>query len=306
MYKHSQRGQILIILLLVLVVALAIVLSLVSRSVTDVRTAVNTEQANKAYFAAESGVEQALKQLKDNSAFVSSGSTISLPNQAFSNTTVNQVGGSTTPFTFPNGIAADSPVQINFLKDYNCLNNPNVVSSCRSSGSYFQDSNTINLFWGDDSYSGPNTAAEVSFIYESGGNYSVAKFAFDSQAAAHGNNFSAPGGVGGYPNCDGLNTQLGTKNFKDCTSISLNGALPANSTLYLARIRLLYNTQTQPLAIAPSGGSVTLPAQGSQITSTGTVPGGATRRLSVFRSFPALPGIFDYVLFNASSNSLSK
>lgn len=306
MRKIDQRGQILVIILLVLVVSLAIVLSLVSRSVTDVRTSVTTEQSNRAYFAAEAGVEEALKQLKGDPYYTSSDTSFDLPNQSKVTTVVTQLGG-TTPFAFPNPVGADNPAQVNFLKDYKCLSQVPVLTSCRNGGSYRADAQYIDIYWGDPSYSG-FTALEATFIYENGGTYSLAKKAYDPDSSRSSlNNFeNTEDAVPGNTTCStAITTQLGSKTYKNCKRIDLAGlGIPGNSALYIGRLRLMYNAQAEPVAVVPV--SASLPAQGSEIVSTGKVEGGATRKLKVFRSFPSLPGIFDYVLFNGSTQALSK
>jgi hypothetical protein len=55
-----QKGQILLISLLVLVVALTVGLSVVTRSITTVRTTSEEESSQRAFSAAEAGIEQAL------------------------------------------------------------------------------------------------------------------------------------------------------------------------------------------------------------------------------------------------------
>src|SRR3989304_631033 len=64
LHKNKEKGQILILFLLVLVVGLAIVLSVASRTITDIRTTTTSDESNRAYFAAEAGIEEALQQLE--------------------------------------------------------------------------------------------------------------------------------------------------------------------------------------------------------------------------------------------------
>src|SRR3989344_2066165 len=61
--KHweRQKGQVLLIVVLVMIVALTVGLSLISRSVTNLRTSTEEAESQKALAAAEAGVEQALK-----------------------------------------------------------------------------------------------------------------------------------------------------------------------------------------------------------------------------------------------------
>src|SRR4030042_5279467 len=61
---HNSKGQILVLFLLVLVIGLSIVLLVASRTITDIRTTTTSDESNRAYFAAEAGVEEALQQLE--------------------------------------------------------------------------------------------------------------------------------------------------------------------------------------------------------------------------------------------------
>ena len=68
--KTNQSGQVLVIFLLVLVIGLALVLSIASRTVTDIRQTTTSDESNRAYFAAESGIEDALKKIKGDPATI--------------------------------------------------------------------------------------------------------------------------------------------------------------------------------------------------------------------------------------------
>src|SRR5581483_11095277 len=59
--KEREHGQILLIVVLAMVVFLTVGLSVVSRSITNLRTSVDEENSQRAFSAAEAGVEQALK-----------------------------------------------------------------------------------------------------------------------------------------------------------------------------------------------------------------------------------------------------
>src|SRR3989338_3404772 len=59
----KRRGQILILVLLIVVVALAVGLSVASRNITNLRTSTQTEQSQRAFSAAEGGVEDVLSKL---------------------------------------------------------------------------------------------------------------------------------------------------------------------------------------------------------------------------------------------------
>jgi len=61
-----KSGQILILVLLIVVVALAVGLSAASRNIINLRTSTQTEQSQRAFTAAEGGVEKVLSKLSDN------------------------------------------------------------------------------------------------------------------------------------------------------------------------------------------------------------------------------------------------
>lgn len=59
----KKHGQVLILVLLVVVVALAVGLSVASRNLTNLRTTTQTEQSQKAFNAAEGGIEDTLAKI---------------------------------------------------------------------------------------------------------------------------------------------------------------------------------------------------------------------------------------------------
>src|SRR5882724_2093664 len=65
--KESQRGQVLLIIILVMTVALTVGLSVATRTVTNLRTTAEEENSQRAFSAAEAGVEQALQNNIANS-----------------------------------------------------------------------------------------------------------------------------------------------------------------------------------------------------------------------------------------------
>ena len=89
-HKLYQKGQTLLIVVLVMVVALTVGLSVVSRSITNVRT--TTEEANsaQALAAAEAGIAQAIQNNANISSAVGS-------NASFT-ATIATLSGQTTVF----------------------------------------------------------------------------------------------------------------------------------------------------------------------------------------------------------------
>src|SRR3990172_9534276 len=67
-----KSGQILILVLLIVVVSLAVGLSVASRNLTNLKISTQTEQSQRAFSAAEGGVEDVLSRLNNiSSAIVS-------------------------------------------------------------------------------------------------------------------------------------------------------------------------------------------------------------------------------------------
>src|SRR3989344_1951173 len=62
----SSKGQAVILYLLILIIGMTIVLTVASRVITDIRITTTTDESNRAYFAAEAGVEEALRRLQQS------------------------------------------------------------------------------------------------------------------------------------------------------------------------------------------------------------------------------------------------
>lgn len=298
-YYSNQSGQILIIVLLVLVVGVSIVLSLTARSLTDLRTTTSTEQSNRAYFAAEAGIERALQQIKDGSTGTIVGSNTPLSNQAQYTGQIETTGGSADAFGYD--AIKDQTVQVN-LK-------PNINQTDFTQADFGLNSGTLTIYWHTGTDANPRAALEITALrVNSAGNYEVDKVACDpdvSRRSTNGFNCASPVGMGfvyNAVNCDSniVTSNKGTVDY--CYSATFNAVSTAGYKTVLLRIRPLYSNDS--MAIRYNSGN--LPQQGYKITSTGTGQDGASRKLVVYRSFPALPTVFDFVLYNGSNNALTK
>jgi hypothetical protein len=326
--KNSQKGQILIVFLLVLVIGLAIALSIASRSVTDVQQTTTSDESNRAYFAAEAGVENALKKIEDGSittSTIASGggkdTTASLnltsTNRSNSDVSVKDLSiASGVVFEYPASLSKDEVAQVNLMENFN-----NVTTACSPgcvSAKGIRPGDTLDIYW-DESGSTKQPAIEVSIVTcdapcTNSSNFNMYKMAFDPSAAVHGNNFCTGGaiGVGGVQT-----TNLGNSiNFRYRVSMTLTSnvysgfSCPANDVVtggqapVLARVRMLYESG---IKLAVGNGANRLPNQGYQVESLGKTGSGVARKLIVNRLYPSLPAVFDYVLYNgSSSNPLSK
>lgn len=319
--NNSQRGQVALLVLLVLTVALTIGLSIISRTVSEIRIAGDTERSTQAYAAAEAGIEQALS----TSSLDTSEQSVDLGNGNEANfriITPTSTSSSTGVFGFPNPVAKDDAVQI-WLFDYmNFTNTPSTLTG------FFAESvanHSLNVYWGTPNKIVDTTittvpALEVTLVYaavntsnNTFSNFGIEKYALDKVAASRGNNFDADNVVSLNSTNDTLsisNLSNQPKTFKYRRTIPLTG-MGASKRYLLMRLKPLYSTNTHDIAIDPNPAgvgntaSVDLPIQGRIIESQGQ-SGNVVRRLKVYQSYPTLPGIFDFVLFNASSNSLTK
>ena len=285
----SQSGQMLIILLLILVIGLATVLAIASRTVTDIRQATTSDECNRAYFAAEAGIQKALQSVSSGNFTLDFNS---LNNSQTSVTKVN-AGGSDPFFAIPNPIGKDDYVQFYLMSNYQSLATAGVSPSILKT-------DTLNLYW-DDTNSTPGAsspALEITVLQYNGSAFNLSKMAFDTFASR------------GIFCSTGVTTPSGRADYKYKVAISLSSPACNNDAVtqnpVLMRVRLLYNTTPVKLALEKFGGG-NLPQQGSVITSTGSTSSGVTRKLVVTSLYPSLPSLFDYALFNGSTtNSLSK
>ncbi len=305
--KNRQKGQILIIFLLILVVGLALVLSVASRSITDIRITTTSDESNRAYFAAEAGIEEALKRLQTDSTFSEGDLDFTSINQTKAKIKASDlITRATEAYEFPSEVAKDEVVQISLLKNFNDETELPSPMDTTSNGSL--DSGVLDIYWGDNSTTpagAVNTPAILlTLLYQdSGGAFKLEKYAFDQFIRPNG--FCDPGILQNQSIPTNLHQSGFAFKFKvsvdlRAQSLVLCGetftGVPDTGTPILARIRLLYNDTDWPVAVKGNGWN--LPNQGTEVESTGTTTSGVTRKLRVTQQYPALPSIFDYVLFS--------
>ena len=71
--KNSQNGQILLIVVLSMVVALSVSLSIASRTISNLRISKQSEESQRAFQAAEAGLERAVRQVSTGGDAVGNG-----------------------------------------------------------------------------------------------------------------------------------------------------------------------------------------------------------------------------------------
>lgn len=155
---RKRSGQILILVLLVVVVALAVGLSVASRNITNLRTSTQTEQSQRAFSAAEGGVEDVLSRL----------SSISVP-----------VGGQTTVPVDVGGIVANVVVLGSNI--YQATIAEGIVGQVDLAGS----SGSVTIEWAKNSETQESTepaSLEITQVYGTSPNYLQKRYAYSAGA----------------------------------------------------------------------------------------------------------------------------
>lgn len=280
-----EEGQALLVVALVMVVVLTVGLALVSRSITNQRLTTEEDNSQRAFSAAEAGVEQALK------SGASIGSSIDLDNRsAIRSVTVTAVDGTQILLKGDSVIDKDEGAQI-WLAPYPSL-------SPAWTGTF------MTVYWGSGSdvcspsdaspSSGGNSMAAIEIIVMTGtkANPVTKRYPIDPCSVRQSaNKFDAPDYIGNNPGIAGFYYRK---------------TIPVSSGLIASVIPLYADTK---VAVKPCDGSgnncVALPSQGNQIDSTGTAGGtsdaGATiaRKITVYQGYPSIPSeLLHYILFS--------
>lgn len=275
--KH-QRGQALLIIVLVMVVATTVGLSIISRTVTNLRTAEDQENSQKALAAAEAGVEQAMKtESSIASSFLSGTSyTTSITLAKADANTAFFLNGGKSIYKNDGGTIWITP----YSPD----------SSELFTTTWTGD---LTLYWGSPSdvctnnLSNTMAALEIVVLMGPKASPSVKTYGFDPCTGAKApvspdrrsaENFQTPdqGAI--------LDTNFGTRTF------SYSAAIPISQGLMVKVIPLYANTYIAFKA------SLNLPLQGSFISSVGK-SGNTQRKITVFQGYPEIPSeLFPYSL----------
>lgn len=274
--KQGLRGQALLMVVLVMVIALTVGLSIAARTTTSIRTSTEDANSQKAFSAAEAGIEQSLQ------SGASSVSDIPIGSAKYSTQVVNSTA---TAFLVSNGatILKDDPVDV-WLSTY-----PTFVGPW---------SGTLVINWGTSGEScntneAVNTQAALRIVLITTTtpaapktNNKINSYAFDPCGPAlrrGGNNFQA------------VTTPGDTINGKSFAyKVSLPNMVSPTAGL-VVRILPLYASTVIGVG---NGGGNPLPSQGTVVTSTGTSDN-TQRKIVSFRGYPKLPvELFPFILFS--------
>ena len=261
--KKQNSGQALLLILLVMAAIITVVASIVSRSVTDVSISSREEESQRAFSAAEAGVEKALLNpvpiLSQN--LDQSGTSF--------NASVSDFAKLSTSFVYPSELSNGDVAPVWFVS-HDVNNNDSL--SCSGGLPCFTGTG-INVCWGKqgtNSSQADTPAVELSAFYtRTPGDYSTAavvRATVDPNPGRRVSNaFSPP---------DGGTCSISGQTFQFQKTFTFAGlGIPASvfntaNGLQFARLKLHYNSITQPVGFQVVGGQ--LPAQGRQIDSLGS------------------------------------
>lgn len=262
----KRSGQALLVIILVMVVALTVGLSVAVRTTSNLRTSSESESSERAFSAAEAGIEQSL-------ITNSSVSTTSLDNNTSYQTTVSSSDG--TVFSLNNGsiVLKDEPVDV-WLSTYPSFSSPWTGS--------------LSINWGSGSdvcspQEATNTQAALEVVVISGSkaNPKTTTYHLDPCAARASSNNFEPVSTGG--------DTIGDKSYARKQIIPIVSGL-------IVRIIPVY--ASSGIAVQKGAADPNLPSQGSLVTSTGSSDN-TIRKIVSFRGNPKLPvELFPFIFFS--------
>ncbi len=273
--KNSTQGQTILVILLVIAVILTVGLSIVSRSVTDIKISQQSQEAARALWVAQAGLEQALRA----NAGIPGADNATLNNVQYA---VDRAELSGTEFLFPEKLLAQESATLWLMG--------HLESTGALDPTTYYQGQRLTLYWGEG---GEKPAVEASLIYkDAAGNFLFQRYTFDANAnrAANETHFTTVGGSG----------TIKGKTLSYSGVLNLPN-LAAGNVPYLLRIKLLFNNSPQSVGVLTDAG-LSLPKQGNCFTSTAkVVESGVTRKLQQCQLWPTTPGIFDNVLFSGGN-----
>lgn len=282
MRKRFESGQAIVLVLLSLSVVLTVVLFALSRSVGNIATTTQQSDSVRAFSAAEAGVENALI-----TGAGTNGNSVSIGNASYN---VQVISQGVTSYNYNPPLSSGETLTLWFVShDADGKLVCNAQKPCYTGPS-------LNVYWGASGTAANlaiTPAIEITVYYAtdptavlagtSYGSVQVARATFDPNTVRQSSNYFSAAGAGAT--VDGKSYAFGrTINWSDI-STSIN-----SSGLLFAKVRMLYNSVAQPVGFTVGAG--TLPSQGLEIVSQGTVNSGTTtsnRSVYVFQSWADFP-----------------
>ncbi len=266
--SNSRSGQMLLVVVLTMIVALTVGLSVVSRTITNLRISRQNEESQRAFKAAEAGIEQALQS--DTGPLSRAFSN----NAEYSITRMNPEG---TSFLLNGGELVDQGTGADlWLSKY-----PDFTDQVLSAD--------VTIYWStvdqnscvSTSGESVNSALEVAILSGNVASPLLNKYVFDS--------------------CGRINGATPALNGGPVEGVFFNYAatIPVSNGLIMRLIPIYNSTKVGITSVHPvSGLPVALPPQGTIIESVGE-SGETVRKVQYFSSHPLIPfEIFPYSLIS--------
>lgn len=268
-----QQGQALLLVVLVLVISMTIGLSVATRSITNVRNSSEEQDSQRAFSAAEAGIERAI----NSSATGTIASPIQIDNNAEIKTlTVGQLSGNQILVNNGTIVSRDDGVDI-WMVGHKADGTPNYATPWNGD---------ITLYWGSASDTcsstlANNTMAAVEVVTLTGN---------DTAPVSHHYFFDPC--VTGSPTRANSNAFDGAVTASDWAGFRFKGTITGVTNGLLLRVIPLYADTRLGIK-----GSIALPVQGTVIESTG-ISGEAERKIVTFKGYAKLPTeFFPHMLF---------
>jgi hypothetical protein len=287
----KNQGQIMIIILLVMVVSLTIGLSFASRQLTNIRLTSQTEQSQKAFSAAEAGIEDALR--RDLWELTTTGPA-NIPLTSIGNAQY-QVNIVRTDFTGTNEFVSESSIR------------RDDVTQVITKGLGGKE---LEIYWGPGSDDNANSGVgscgspppqvkcvaslEIVEVYKDIASvWKINRYTYNPL-----NNPHPSAGINGFgftptvctsPNCT----------FGGLVFTETSGKIILDVGTELVRIKPIYYSS---IIGVKSTLPDYLPVQSVTISSTGSI-GGISRKIEVTRSFDILPSVFDFAVYSGGDGT---
>lgn len=297
----KQSGQMLMALILIMSVALAIGLSIIQKSLVDISTATKVEESSRAFSAAEAGIEKALRgEPSGTVSFAESQSTADfspsdllpvVPGPADCTSGCGPQDGLEYP-----PLAKEEIAHFWLADPYN--NIPKGQPLEDQPVEYYKQT-SLEVYWGDKNLSTDKAAIEIKVIYYDlpTSSYKVNPYFYDPAGGLRASSTNFIDASTDCVNVSSIPTTEGPSRPFYCKVII--SSLP--SKLMLVRLRLLYNSNSQPVAVRATGTcgkDCSIPPQAKIFVSTGT-SGEAQRIIKLFQIEKVVPPFFDFAIFSA-------
>ncbi len=301
--NKRESGQVLIALVLILLTILTVGLIIIQRSTIDITTSTQSDQASRAFSAAEAGIETAFQSNLPSGGFNSSALT---NNSAYIVTTSARLPLVGQALEYP-------PIDKGEIAQF-WLVDPNTDFNSAAPPAIGYQRDNIYVYFGDPKLAtaGEKPAIEVTRIFYNTTNQSItadrAYYDTDSSRTdpsnVNTNNFTlcSKNNADAYLLPQPINTSSNTNGLGTADRSFLCRArvllAEANLIPIMIRTRILY-VDGQTVAVAPIDSGASLPAQATIYTSVGT-SGQARKTIQAFKLDNVAPFFFDYAIFSVA------